>query len=274
MNYVQSGCVWTGDSYGSTLHGSMTSGVVWINNVQLTVAAITAHSFAASSDTYVDFQNNGNGTASVSYTAVANNAASPALANSGTSTNTIRDGIIVTGASSIAGSADINQGSIYATVPASSVTNMYAVSDSIGNRIYPTNPNGGLIGYRQYTTNFTTTSTTQSLVNIPVPVIIPAGRTVKITVGAGYLSNTVGGNANVVAIYDITAGGIGAGAVSLTAGEWGGLSVAPLLLSGYDSPSSSGLRKFDVGFSQTGTGGATLTIGAGLSPYYVAVELQ
>src|ERR1044072_8828133 len=71
-DFVKSGCVWSGDSYASTLNGSMTSGVVYLGGKRLTVAAVTAHAFAASKDTYLYLRDNGDGTASVQYNAVTN----------------------------------------------------------------------------------------------------------------------------------------------------------------------------------------------------------
>jgi len=100
-DFVASGLIWTGDSYGSTRVASMTAGVVYINGERVTVSAVTARTFTASKDTYVDVSSTG----ALSYTEVANNAASPSLA-----ANSIRIAIIVTGASSIADANSINFG--------------------------------------------------------------------------------------------------------------------------------------------------------------------
>lgn len=119
-NFVESGCIWTGDSYGSTLNASQTSGYVWISGKRLTVAAVSARAFTASKDTYVDLSDNLDGTAAFTYTAVNNGATSPALA-----AGALRIAKIVTGASSIAAASSISQAT-------------YA--DSLGNIIYPKGP--------------------------------------------------------------------------------------------------------------------------------------
>lgn len=109
--YVMSGCVWTADSPASTLNGSMSAGVVCIAGKVLTVAAVTAHGFTASQDTYIDLADNGDGTANITYTGVANNTKSPALANSGTVLNTVRLAVVVsTGSALTSTAASIDQG--------------------------------------------------------------------------------------------------------------------------------------------------------------------
>jgi hypothetical protein len=133
--YIVSGCVWTADSAGSTLNGSMTSGTVVIAGILLTVAAVSGHAFAASSDTYIDFQDNADGTANVTYTAVGNNAMSPVLPNSGTLYNTIRCAIVTTTASSIASNAKINQGSQDFATPPTTAQATTVAAGSNGNPI-------------------------------------------------------------------------------------------------------------------------------------------
>jgi len=117
FDYVASGLVWSGDAYGSTRNASMTSGVVVINGNPITVASVTARSFTASRDTYIDVLDAGDGTGTVVYTEVTNNAASPALA-----ANSIRIGIIVTGASNIANVGSVNQGQEDKLLPITSST--------------------------------------------------------------------------------------------------------------------------------------------------------
>jgi hypothetical protein len=180
-NFIESGCIWSGDSYGSTLAGSMTSGVVWIGGSRLTVAAVTARAFTLSKDTYVDLKDAGNGTASINYTEVANNAASPALYSSGTTADTVRVGIIVSGVASIAAVGSVNQGQENKVLPiASSIP--YSVSDSLGNLICPRDPSSKLLGYRQRLTDFAPGTTAETLITgLNCPVIIPTGRKVKVT---------------------------------------------------------------------------------------------
>jgi hypothetical protein len=108
--YVASGCVWTADAPASTRNASMTAGTVIIGGLLYSVGAITAHTFAASSDTYVDI-NIVSAAAVVNFTAVANNTLTPALVSSGTVLNTIRIALVITTASAITSTAvGINQG--------------------------------------------------------------------------------------------------------------------------------------------------------------------
>jgi hypothetical protein len=123
MPYVISGCVWTADASGTNRNASMTAGTVMIKNVLLTVPAVTARTFTASKDTYVDFTDRGDGVATVTYTEVANNQLSPAFPGGVDVLSAIRCAIIVTGATAIttgtSGSA-LNQGAAIsaATTPA------------------------------------------------------------------------------------------------------------------------------------------------------------
>lgn len=178
FDHVISGGVWTGDSYGSTRAASMTALVCMINGRRLTVSAVTARSFTASKDTYIDVLDNADGTATLVYTEATNNAASSALA-----ANSIRIGIIVTGASSIANAAAINQGQEDKVLPiASSIP--YAVTDSLGNLICPRDPNRRILGYRQIVVDFTLSAaqtTPTQITGLSCPVIVPTGRKVKVT---------------------------------------------------------------------------------------------
>lgn len=133
-DYVSSGCVWTGDSYGSTRAASMTSGVVVINGNPITVAAVTARTFTASKDTYVDVLDAGDGTGTVVYSESNNNAASQALA-----ANSVRIATVVTAAGSIAASTSIGQGGYANTAPVIS-SQVFKGFDSLGNKIYPKGP--------------------------------------------------------------------------------------------------------------------------------------
>ena len=100
IDWVASGCVWTGDSYGGSLAASMTAGVVCVDGIRATVSAVTARAFTASKDTYVDISSAG----TITYTEVSNNAASPAL-----SAGNVRVAIIQSGATITAAGA-VNQG--------------------------------------------------------------------------------------------------------------------------------------------------------------------
>lgn len=185
FDYVASGCVWSGDAYASTRNASMTAGVAYIGGKRLVIAAITARSFTASKDTYIDLDTSGSPT----YTEVTNNAASPALTS-----GYIRIGIIVTGASNIAAVGSVNQGQENKVLPiASSVP--YAVTDSLGNLICPRDPNRRILAYREITTDFTTTSSTPVAITglSNIPFIMPSTRRVKITFVAGSMANSTNG---------------------------------------------------------------------------------
>jgi len=185
-DYVASGLVWSGDSYGGTLAASMTAGSVYLGGRIVRVPAVTARSFTASKDVYVDVNPDG----SLTYTDNTLNAASPSLA-----AGSIRIAIIITGATNILNVGSVNQGQPTKLLPiASSVK--YCVADSLGNRIYQTSPIGGLLSYRFTTVTYTSTSTTNGVditALTTMPFIIPAGpsRTVKATFFANYVSHTV-----------------------------------------------------------------------------------
>jgi len=194
FDYVASGCVWSADAVGTTLDGSMTAGVVYIDGVRVVVALITAHAFTASKDTYIDVGANG----TVDYTEVANNAASPAL-----SASHIRLGIIVTDGTDIHAVGSINQGEENKVLPiAASIA--YSVTDSLGNLICPRDANRRILGYRQSLTSFTTNSgTSVQITGLTCPVIVPTGRKVKITVNIPFSSESSAGATNVeTSIWD------------------------------------------------------------------------
>lgn len=182
FDFVASGGVWTGDAYGSTRNASMTALVAYINGQRGTISAVTARSFTASKDTYIDILNTA-GVFTLVYTEVANNAASPALA-----ANSIRLGIIVTGASNIASVASINQGQENKLLPiASSLP--YQVTDSLGNLICPRDASRKLLGYRILSANQGSVTTEAVITGLNVPIIVPTGRKIKITL-SGIKSNT------------------------------------------------------------------------------------
>lgn len=182
--------VWTADSAGVNRNASMTAATVYINGRRISVGLVTARTFTASKDTYVDILDNTDGTGTLVYTEVANNAASPALAS-----NSIRIAIIVTGATTIAAAASINQGQEDRVLPiASSIP--YTVTDSLGNQICNKVPIGGIIGYRQTVgTSFTTTSLTDvQITGLSMPIIATAGRKVLLTMQASAVYNNTSGS--------------------------------------------------------------------------------
>jgi hypothetical protein len=258
--YISSGCVWSGDSYASTLYGSMTSGVVYLAGQRLTVAAVTSHLFIASKDCYVDFSNNGDGTAIVNYNNVNNNAASYALTS-----GYLRNAIIVTGASSIAAATSVNQGQETMVLPiASSVP--YTVTDSLGNLICPRDPNRKVLGYRQLINNITTTSTSYTQVTgLTLSVIAPTGRKIKATVFSPNLGSSTG-NAK-FGVWDGTVSG------GTMLEEW----LSPAAVSGavcavMTTPSTSS-KTYSVGFLITGGGGTTTMASMAITPSYLLIEL-
>ena len=188
--------VWSGLGYGTTLTAAMTAATCYINGRRIVIAAIATRTFTASKDTYVDVLDNLDGTGTVVYTEVANNAASPALA-----ANSVRMAIIVSGAT-IAAVGSINQGEDTKVLPiASSIP--YAVTDSLGNLICPRDPARKLLGMRQITTSFSTASgTAVAVTGLTVPVIVPLGRKIKISFDTSDVNNnTLNAYAN-VSIFD------------------------------------------------------------------------
>lgn len=266
FDHVNAGMVWSGDAYASTRNASMTSGVMYIGGRRLTAAAVSARSFTASKDTYIDASDNGDGTALLTYTEVANNAASPALA-----ANNVRQGIIVTGATNIAAAGSVNQGEENKVLPIASST-PYTVTDSLGNLICPRDPNRLTLGYRQLitTTGAIATSTTDiDIVSLLVPVLVPAGRKVEIiATGADY--ETTGGIGTAYAAGKIKEGSTVLGQTYITPVT----ANFPLGWSAtYVGTPSSGLHTYKVAFAQSGTGPNFSVVGAATSPTYIRVKL-
>lgn len=135
-NHFVSGCIWTADNAGTNRNASMSAGVVYINGKRLEVDAVSARTFAASSDTYVDFIDAGNGKATPIYTTNTVSATSPTLASTGGS---LRGAIITTGASSIATSNQVYNGgfSAYSTLYGSSSTMLQMIRDLAGEYVHP-----------------------------------------------------------------------------------------------------------------------------------------
>lgn len=196
FDYVISGGVWTGDAYGSTRAASMTAMTVYINSRTISISAVTARTFTASKDTYIDVLDNLDGTGTLVYTEVSNNAASPALAS-----NSLRIGIIVTGASTIANAGSVNQGQEDKILPiASSIA--YSVTDSLGNLICPRDPNRKLLGYKEILADQTGITGPSDITGLAVPIIILSGmygRKIKVrsyakithTTADGYITHTI-----------------------------------------------------------------------------------
>jgi hypothetical protein len=265
FDHVASGCVWSGDAYASTRAASMTSGVVYINGRRHTVVAVTARTFTASKDTYVDLLYSlVDNIATPVYTEVTNNAASPALA-----ANSIRIGIIVTGATTIAAVGSINQGEFGKVLPIAS-SQQYEVTDSLGNLICPRDANRKVLGYRQITSNASSSGTSNTAITgLSVPFIPPANRKYKATL---YTSNLVAGSNNQPNI-SVWSGTVGSGTQLNNAN---GLATASagvgLEAKGFGTGAGS-LVTINGGVQQpssgTATAGATST-----APAFLLVELE
>lgn len=263
FDHVAAGCVWTGDSLGSTRAASMTAGVAFIGGKRLVIAAVTARTFTASKDTYIDLDTTG----TPQYTEVANNAASPAL-----TAGYLRIGIIVTGATTIAAAGSVNQGQETMVLPiASSIP--YAVTDSLGNLICPRDPNRKVLGYKQIIADYNTTSNASSnaLTGLSASVTIPAGRTIKITAFVSSLLIATTGDYAILTIWD---GTVGSGtqlsrslmAANATNAELGMTCFAK-------TTPSAGAKTYNVGLYNT-TGARSLSARAGSTyPASILVEL-
>ena len=263
FDHVNSGMVWSGDSYASTRNASMTSGVMYINGRRLTATAVTSRTFTASKDTYIDASDNGDGTVLLTYTEVANNAASPALA-----ANNVRIGIIVTGASNIANAGSVNQGEEDKVLPiASSVP--YAVTDSLGNLICPRDPSRKLLGYRQVDANKTTASLTPvQIVGLSVPVIVPLGRKIKISLWSWALYHSTAGMSARASVWD---GAVGGTQVAQANGFQGG-SGTPICLAERTLTPTVASKTYNAGLVAGGAGTATLE-GNAVHPAFLKIEL-
>lgn len=258
-DYVVSGCVWSGDAYGSTRVASMTAGVVVINGNPITVAAVTSRTFTASKDTYVDVLDAGDGTGTVVYTEETNNAASSALA-----ANSIRIGIIVTGASNIANAGSVNQGEESKVLPiASSVP--YAVTDSLGNLICPRDPQRKTLGYKQITSAVTATTLAQAT-GLSCPVIVPTGRKVKISVYCPNLTDS----SSLSDIY-IVEGTVGAGTNLQISNGTAITANGPANYSEVTRTPATASVTYNVGL--TGNGGTATMNAASTNPSWIRVEL-
>jgi hypothetical protein len=264
FDHVASGGVWAGLGYGTTLTASMTALVAYINGRRIAIAAIATRTFTASKDTYIDVLDNADGTGTIVYTEVANNAASPALAS-----NSMRIAIIQSGATITAVGA-VNQGEETKVLPiASSIP--YQVTDSLGNPICPRDSNRRILGYRQITALFSTASTTiVQVTGLTVPVIVPTGRKVKLSFAALEMFNNTANGYTLIEIWD---GAVSVGtALARTVGQSTiNNQSLPSAVSVVVSP-SAGLHTFNVGVYRGG--GATANINASsTAPAVLIVEL-
>lgn len=258
FGFVSTGLVWSADSVGVTRAASMTSGRIKVNTTFLAISAVTGRVFTASKDTYIDILDNLDGTGTIVYTEVTNNAASPALAS-----NSMRIGIIVTGATTIAATGSINQGQETKILPiASSIP--YQVTDSIGNLICPRDANRTLLGHRRRTTDFTTASATPvSITELSVPVIVPTGRKTRAILFTPRLINDTASGFSTVEIYDGTVGGAGIIADATMQASGAGQQI-PTTAERIYTPSTTSVTFNAAAYRQV-TGTANFTAGNGAS---------
>lgn len=263
-DYVASGGVWSGDSYAVNRNASMTAMVVYINGRRISISAVTSRTFTASKDTYIDTLDNTDGTGTLVYTEVANNAASPALAS-----NSLRIGIIVTGATTIAAVGSINQGQPNKVLPIASSVN-YSVQDSLGNLICCRDPNNRVLGYRQYTSSQGSITSTVDLTGLTsCPVIVPANRNVIVRGFMGAISNSSAGSGAAMYIVDSTATVTIVQSTGFSNGANINTTVSPA--SAYAIP-ASGSRTFKAQASNN-AGGTVTTNSSSSIPAWIMVEM-
>lgn len=245
VNYVYSGGV-IGNLGGLGI--TISGGIFYINGNRLVFAGVGSQTLAASKDVYIDIDNLGN----VVYQSVSNGAASPSI-----TANSIRVGIVVTGAATISA---INQGSILATAPTVGST-VLTVSDSLGNLIYNTDPYGAIFGVRSLFADQVTGATTPvAMTPLSCPVIVPSINTkLKLVLegGAAY-SGTSNGQCR-LAIWDGTVGSgteLGNAIHGAVVGGGTGISGGILVQTSYDGV--SGLKTYNASIKSNGTGTATL----------------
>ena len=264
--FVQSGCAW---SIVSGLQGTMSGGTIFVGPsgsiYQVTVNGIGSYTFTASKDTYIDIDYNGN----VYYSAVANNAASPAI-----TANALRVAIVVTSASAITfvnqGQLDTNLGGFAPTISGVFITH----ADSLGNIIYPTDPNGKLLCWRQNYTTFNTGNTTDTQIpGLSAPVnILNTSRKIKLSIFTPYLYGTAAGVRGNLTIYDGTPGSgtrLAAGHGMANSSASAGIGWAQTIR----NPSATGLKTYNGGLCTNPTNTATVDIDL-LSPLSLWVELE
>lgn len=202
FDHVSSGCVWSGDSYGSTRNASMTAGYVFINGRYIPLAAVTARNFTASRDTYVYAVDNLDGTASFTYSEVTNNNTSPTPP-----ANSILLAIIITGAGSIANVGSINNGDPDKLLPIAA-SQAYQFTDSNGNLINPRDPMRKVLALRKTVTQFTSvaSATWQQVTGLSMPFISPGNRNLRTTFFGSDVFKSGGSGVLKIGIWDGTVG--------------------------------------------------------------------
>lgn len=269
FDYVASGGVLAGSGYGSTRGWTLSAGVVYINGKRFTIAA-TSGTVTASRDTYFDLLLPVSGSVATLVNTggniVTNNAASPALA-----ANSVRIGIIVSGASNIASVASVNQGEETKLLPiVSSVP--YAVTDSLGNLICPRDPNRKLLGLRRITTTISGVVSTSAIqaTGLSCPFIVPTGRKIK-TVARFAETNSGSGAMNTyLSLWD---GTVGSGTqLDETTSTVSGTNFASPLRAEDVRTLSAGLHTVNAGIRVSASSGSFTA--SSIKPAYIRVELE
>lgn len=254
--FVASGCVW---SAVSGLGGTMSGGTIYYNGIPVTVNSVASHTFTASQDTYVDVDKNGN----VTYQGVTNNAASASL-----TANSIRVAIVVTSGSAITfiNLGQPNTGLTGFAPIASSVP--YCVQDSLGNLIYPSDPQMKVLGYRQIITNQTTASASYvDITGLSCPVNIPAGRKVNVIAHSGDMQQSTSGTLQALNVFDVTSSVQLNEVASAVISFMSTMRAEQLYL-----PPSSGARTFKSQYKSDGTH-SLLTNAGTTDPIWIRVDL-
>ncbi len=262
FDHIASGLVWSGDAYASTRNASMSAGIIYINGRRISISGVSARSFTASRDTYIDVLDNQDGTGTLVYTEVTNNAASPALA-----ANSVRIGIIVTGASNIASVGSVNQGEVGKVLPiASSIP--YMTTDSLGNLIAPRDPLRKVLGYRQILSNATTTSQSD-ITGLNLTVIIPTGRRFKVSGFLGGGTASAANNGVSMQLYDVTAGAQIASMANSTNASGDAAGNHPAAVK-----SDTGTRNYKAQISKGTNASTANSNGSSVNPNFIMVELM
>lgn len=129
--FVQSGCIWAAVS---GFAGTMTGGIIYAGTssavYRVVVNSVGSHTFAASQDTYVDIDYNGN----ITYVPVANGAYPPTI-----TANALRVALVISGASAITSVSSFSMQSWLPTFTNFTLGNgtiSYAQYMQVGKKVY------------------------------------------------------------------------------------------------------------------------------------------
>lgn len=241
IGFIASGMVW---STLSGLNGTMTTGILYspVSGTRLSVAAIASKTFTASQDTYVSVSDAG----VVTYQAVANGAAQPAL------TSGYRWlAKVVTSGAAITSITDLRQ-----TAPITAANLDRAAIT---------------LGYASITSNFssTTINAYTDVTNLTTTVVIPPGaRRIKITAIGWYMTTSAAAGTNVeLVVTDVTAGAIVGGILVNNPAAFYAMNACTVAT----HVPAAGTRTYKVQFRSNVAGTFNLTASA-TQPAYILVE--